>query len=81
MDRFLHVHRRPDMALLQFLLEGYEGLLTVMTADAHAAIVKISIMAGFHDDVECILHSLRGLLSFEEILTYSKELRDRDVIR
>ena len=79
MDRFLQVHHRRDMTLLQFILEGYEGLLTASTEDASAAIVKVSIMAGFHDDVVCILRSLRELIAFTEIISApGEELQEHD---
>ncbi len=73
MDRFLQVHHRRDMTLLKFILEGYEGLLTASTEDASTAIVKISIMPGFQDDVACILQSLRELIAFTEIMSATGE--------
>ena len=66
LNRFLRL-KRGDIALLQFILEGYEGLVTVTTEDAEAATVRLSIMTDFQEDVDTILLNLRNSFHFEEI--------------
>lgn len=66
LNRFLRL-KRGDIALLQFILEAYEGLVTVTTEDAEAATVRLSIMTDFREDVDTILLNLSNSFYFEEI--------------
>ncbi|HNZ10544.1 MAG: hypothetical protein BWX99_00482 [Deltaproteobacteria bacterium ADurb.Bin151] len=59
--------KASDIALLQFILEGYEGLVTVSTIDPRDAIIQISIMPDFAEDVECILEDLKERFMMKEI--------------
>jgi hypothetical protein len=56
-----------DIVLVQFIIEGYEGLATVTTIDPRAAIIQVAIMPDFVSDVMCILDSLKKQLPIEEI--------------
>ena len=54
-----------DIARFQFLLEGHEGITTVSTADARAAVVRLSTPEGLEGDVECVLEALRREMGLE----------------
>lgn len=56
-----------DIALVQFILEGYEGLVTVSTIDPKEAIIQILIMPDFVEDVESILENLKERFMIKEI--------------
>ncbi len=57
-DRYFILPRK-DIALFQFILEGYEGLATVTTLDPQGATVKVSAMADFSDEVEAIIAAVQ----------------------
>jgi hypothetical protein len=59
--------KTKDIVLVQFIIEGYEGLATVTTIDHRAAIIQVSIMPDYVSDVMCILESLKKQLPIEEI--------------
>ncbi|MEN6507354.1 MAG: DUF4911 domain-containing protein [Smithella sp.] len=56
-----------DIALVQFILEGYEGLVTVSTIDPKEAIIQILIMPDFGEDVEGIMVHLKDRFIMKEI--------------
>jgi len=59
--------KKKDIVLVQFIIEGYEGLATVTTMDNRIAIIQVSIMPDFLSEVMCILESLKKQLPIEEI--------------
>ena len=59
--------KTSDIALVQFILEGYEGLVTVSTIDPKDAIIQILIMPEFLEDVEGILDYLKDRFMMKEI--------------
>ncbi|MEN6468890.1 MAG: DUF4911 domain-containing protein [Smithella sp.] len=59
--------KTSDITLVQFIIEGYEGLATVSTVDPEAAIIQVLIMPDFVEDVEGILDHLKGRFLMEEI--------------
>ena len=59
--------KASDIALLQFILEGYEGLVTVSTIDPRDAIIQVAIMPDFAEDVESILEDLKERFMIKEI--------------
>lgn len=56
-----------DIMLVQFILEGYEGLVTVSTIDPKGAIIQVLIMQDFMEDVEGILAHLKVQFMIKEI--------------
>ena len=56
-----------DIVLVQFIIEGYEGLATVTTIDPQTAIIQVAIIPDFVSDVMYILDSLKKQLPIEEI--------------
>lgn len=59
--------KRKDMALVQFIIEGYEGLATVTTMDSQVAIIRVSIMPDFLGDFFKLLEDLKRDFNLEEI--------------
>lgn len=58
---------KSDIVLVQFIIEGYEGLATVSTIDPKAAILQVLIMPDFIKDAECILNYLKDRFMMEEV--------------
>ncbi|KAF0156061.1 MAG: hypothetical protein FD159_1873 [Syntrophaceae bacterium] len=58
---------KSDIALVQFIIEGYEGLATVSTIDPKVAILQVLIMPDFIKDAEGILHYLKDRFMMEEV--------------
>lgn len=56
-----------DIMLVQFILEGYEGLVTVSTIDPRAAVIQILIMPDFLEEAELILDYLKGRFQLREV--------------
>lgn len=56
-----------DITLVQFIIEGYEGLATVSTIDPKTAIIQVLIMPDFIEDMLGILDHLKALFLLEEI--------------
>jgi hypothetical protein len=59
--------KRKDIALVQFIIEGYEGMATVTTIDPHTAIIQISIIPDFISDMNSIINDLKNKYKMEEI--------------
>jgi hypothetical protein len=59
--------KRKNIALVQFIIEAYEGMATVTTMDPHLAIIQVSIMPDFHQEIINILESLKNKYQLEEI--------------
>lgn len=58
---------RKDIAYIKYILEGYEGLVTVTTIDRNEAVVQLSIVPDFGSDVDGILEALKGEIDMCEI--------------
>ena len=59
--------KRKDIALVQFIIEGYEGMATVTTIDPHTAIIQISIIPDFISDMSAIISDLKDKYKMEEV--------------
>ncbi|MEE9912602.1 MAG: DUF4911 domain-containing protein [Deltaproteobacteria bacterium] len=59
--------KKGDITLVQFILEGYEGWVTVSTIDPHIAIIQVQIIPDFLEDANGILDHLRGRFMLQEI--------------
>ncbi|MCG6533718.1 MAG: DUF4911 domain-containing protein [Syntrophales bacterium LBB04] len=56
-----------DIAYIQFILEGYEGLATISTVDPEEARMEFLIMPDFTSDVYQIVTDLSKTITFEEV--------------
>jgi len=59
--------KTKDIVLVQFIIEGYEGLATVTTIDKKEAIIQIDTMPDYLPDVINILDNLKKKIAMEEI--------------
>ncbi len=59
--------KASDITLVQFIIEGYEGLATVSTVDPKTAIIQVSIMSNYIEDMEGILNHLKVRFLMEEM--------------
>ncbi|MGV8059319.1 MAG: DUF4911 domain-containing protein [Smithellaceae bacterium] len=62
--------KRNNIALVQFIIEGYEGMATVTTMDPHAAIIQVSIAPDFLQEIIKLMESLKDKYHLEEIKYY-----------
>jgi len=58
---------RSDIAPVQLILEGYEGLVTVSTIDARTAIIQVLIMPDFAEETNGIIRDLQLSFPLKEI--------------
>ena len=65
--------KRNEIAPVQFIIEGYEGMATVTTIDPHAAIIQVSIMPDFISETSHLLESLKKQYHLEEIDHYTAD--------
>ncbi|HNS55913.1 MAG TPA: DUF4911 domain-containing protein [Smithellaceae bacterium] len=63
--------KRNKIAPVQFIIEGYEGMSTVTTTDPHAAILQVSIMPDFIQEMIPLMESLQNKYHLEEIEYYA----------
>jgi hypothetical protein len=59
--------KTKDIVLVQFIIEGYEGLATVTTIDHRTAVIQVAIMPDFETEMMEILESLKIQLDIEEV--------------
>jgi len=62
---------RRDMVFLKFIVEAYEGLMTMSTVDQREGIVRISSADWAAADSAALLASLQGDISLEELPDYA----------
>lgn len=65
--------KRKDIAPVQFIIEGYEGMATVTTMDPHVAIIQVSIIPAFLQEISNLLESLQEKYKLVEIDHYPEE--------
>ena len=56
-----------DIVLVQFIIEGYEGMATATTLDSRKAIIQIAIMPDYIQEMLDILEDLKYRYNIEEI--------------
>jgi hypothetical protein len=59
--------KRNHIAIVQFIIEGYEGMATVTTIDSRAAIIQIAVMPDFVCEIVHIIEDLKDKYRLEEI--------------
>lgn len=59
--------KRKDIALVQFIIEGYGEMATVTTIEPQAAIIRISIIPDFLSEMNAIIEHLKNKYKMEEI--------------
>jgi len=63
--------KRNKIALVQFIIEGYGGMATVTTIDPQSAVIQVSIMPEFLQEITNLLESLKNEYHLEELECYS----------
>jgi hypothetical protein len=58
---------REDIALVQFIIEGYGDMATVSTIDSRTAIIQIAIIPDFISDMLGLLEYLKNKYKMKEI--------------
>ena len=58
---------RKNIVLVQNIIEAYDGMATVTTMDPHLAIIQVSIMPDFLQEIINILESLKNKYQLKEI--------------
>lgn len=64
--------RRKDISLIQFIIEGYEGMATVTTVEPQTAIIQVSIIPDFISEMKNVINDLKNKYEIEEINYQSK---------
>jgi len=64
---------KGDITIVQFILEGYEGLATVSTIDPQPAILQVLIIPEFIEDADGILNHLKDRFKIQEMATGGKQ--------
>ena len=62
--------QRKDIAIVQFLIEGHEGMATVTTIDSDGAVILVSIMNDFISQMENVINHIKFRYSLNEIDDY-----------
>jgi hypothetical protein len=58
--------KRKDIAIVQFIIEGYGKMATVTTMDSHAAIIRISIIPDYISDMNGLIDYLKDKYKMTE---------------
>lgn len=61
---------RKDIALVQFIIEGYGEMATVSTIDAATAVIQVAIIPDFISEMEGLLEYLKIKYHMNEIDHY-----------
>lgn len=64
--RHFRVERR-DLVYLKFIVEAYEGLATLSTADRERGIVVITYHRHFAEDIDALLNALGTEIALQEV--------------
>lgn len=56
-----------DISLVQFIIEGYEGLATVSTVDSKTAVIAVLIMPDFALEMALLLEDLKSRFMLEDV--------------
>jgi hypothetical protein len=62
--------KRKNIALVQFIIEAYEGMAGVTTMDPHLAVIRVSIMPDFYQEIINVMEGLKSKYQLEEITSY-----------
>ena len=64
--RYYQVNRK-DIAVIQFIIEGYEGMATVTTIDSKTACLRIAIIEDQLGDFELLVEDLKKTFRISEV--------------
>lgn len=58
---------RKNIVMVQFIIEGYEGMATVTTMDSQKAVIQVSMMLDYISDLAGLLEYLKKRYAMKEI--------------
>lgn len=61
---------RKNIVIVQYIIEGYEGMATVTTIDSWEAVIQISIMPDYISDISGLIEYLKKKYKMKEIDDY-----------
>ncbi len=64
---------RKYIVIVQFIIEGYSDMATVSTLDSRAAVIRVSIIPDFIDDMNGLLKYLINKYKLRELSGYRPE--------
>lgn len=64
---------RKNIAPVQFIIEGYGDMATVTTLDSRQAVIRVSIMPDFSDDMNGLLDYLVKKYKMKELSDYHEK--------
>lgn len=64
--RYYQVNRK-DLVLVQFIIEGYEGMASVTTVDPQMACLQISVIENLLDDFDLLAEDLAKTFGLKEV--------------
>lgn len=59
--------KRKNISLIQFIVEGYEGMATVTTIEPRTSIIQVSIIPDFLSEMNEVIGDLKNKYKMEEI--------------
>lgn len=65
-EKYFKINIR-ELVLIQFIIEGYEGLATVTTTDRNKGIIKLSFCSDVINDVNKVIEAMERQYSVREI--------------
>jgi hypothetical protein len=64
--RYYQVNRK-NLAVVQFIIEGYEGMASVTTVDPKMACLRISVIENLLGDFELLAEDLKKTFGIKEV--------------
>jgi hypothetical protein len=64
---------RKNIAPVQFIIEGYGEMATVTTLDSRKAIIRVSVIPDFIDDLNGLLDYLKKKYTMVELSDYHEK--------
>lgn len=64
---------RKNIAVVQFIIEGYGEMATVTTLDSLKAVIRISIIPDFAADMDGLINYLKNKYNFYELSGYEND--------
>lgn len=64
---------RKNIVIVQFIIEGYEGMATVTTINSREAVIQISTLPDYISDISGLLEYLKKKYKMKEIADYQEK--------
>jgi hypothetical protein len=66
---------RKNIAIVQFIIEGYEGMATVTTMDSQKALIRVSIIPDYISVITGLLEHLKFRYAMKEIFDIKENIQ------